>query len=920
MKLLHPTWTVCTWCGRGLWTFILWTLWLGLALLLLLQIGVAVSNELEVPAFILRSLEERFEASGIHATFGRASFDPSGRVLIEDTRLALPSHLEPIVTAHAVYVRLDPWALLEGKFEPRELRVMGASWLVPPMFAPSGQAEEIVRDFDATIRPGERELTIDQLTAYIAGVSVTAHGTVHLTGLKSRQKAPLPLVELLANHYPAFCRTLVTVTEKLAILDQPSLHLEFISSESRGAIAKIRLLAHGLKLDTPMPLEVTGLQLATKFPLFGDTPVMAHLELEADELHLLHKVSAHGIHAQMRGLLKPGLFTFEPRELKLTADDAAAEGFATQALLAQFTPGPLPQFQAEAAAQVMGAPLAVQADADLHERTATLRFNGTVSPALLTPISARVRHDVRKFFDFQSLVCDLGTARFGPGWKFQHLEARVAVQGVDAYHVPIDEAHGKVEFDGRHFNAPEAFARIGENFARGSYAEDIATRDYRFLLEGRLRPLDIGGWFHGNWWPNFFKNFEFPVAPPDASVDVNGRWTEGRRSVVFVYANAAAPIIRGAKFDRVRTLLFIRPTFYDGLAVFAAHESGTARGTFTYAVEPETFAWRSFDLNVVSSIGLPVPVQMIGPMAETWLTPFEFEHPPALNIEGRIEKMDDGKLRQNMRIGARSQGTLRFYHFPLENVSFNLLLKDDNIMLNDVEVGFAGGRTTGQTKIWGRGVERRLNFDYTLKEASLGRAVAALEEYSARKKGVPLPPPGKFVQEKTNVRVDITAKAEGLYSDPYSYHGNGNATLKGAELGQVHMLGLLSQLLKFTALRFTDANADFRIDGPKLVFPQFSVTGANSAIHASGDYALDRRELNFSAKIFPWRESKFILQNVVGAVLSPLSNMLEVKLTGSLEKPAWAFAIGPTNFLRSLTGRDESAKSTPPSPLKRTEP
>jgi hypothetical protein len=101
----------------------------------------------------------------------------------------------------------------------------------------------------------------------------------------------------------------------------------------------------------------------------------------------------------------------------------------------------------------------------------------------------------------------------GPGWKFEKFSARAHVFGIDAYHVHMEEGRAVVEFDGRHLRSPEAWARIGENFAQGSYEHDLATRQFRFLLEGRLRPLDISGWFT-SWWTNFFKDYELPVAPP----------------------------------------------------------------------------------------------------------------------------------------------------------------------------------------------------------------------------------------------------------------------------------------------------------------------------------------------------------------------------------------------------------------------
>ena len=167
----------------------------------------------------------------------------------------------------------------------------------------------------------------------------------------------------------------------------------------------------------------------------------------------------------------------------------------------------------------------------------------------------------------------------------------------------------------------------------------------------------------------------------------------------------------------------------------------------------------------------------------------------------------------------------------------------------------------------------------------------------------------------------MSLSAEGRFTDLFSYHGQGKARLEGSELGEVRLFGLLSELLNFTSLRFTAAHGDFKLDGASLVFPAVSVTGRNSAIEAHGSYALDRDALDFNARVYPFQESKSLL-SVVGAVLSPLSTALEVKLTGPLGQPKWAFVIGPTNLLRSLTqpvpaAPERQENGEPPDSLKR---
>ena len=922
-----PRWlTLCgqgaRWCAACVWSFAVWTLWLALALLLAVQIYIASTNELELPGFVLRELEARLTASGVQPAFGRATFDPSGRVLIENVRLSLPAFAEPVVSVRAAYVRLDPWALAVGKFEPREVRVTGASWAVPAMLSPSGRSEEILRDLDATIVPGENELTIEQLVARVAGVVVSAHGVVHVPAAGPAHAASLPVADFLAHNFPALCRQLVALSEQLAALESPVLHLELAPSESRGAIASAMLLARSYQLAAPVPVHATGLRIVTKFPLLGDAPVAARLELTADELQLPFDATARRVRAAVRGTLHPTQLRYEPRDFQLTAESVTAAGFTAGPVAAQLTPGPLPRIDADIVAELLGAPFAVHAETDFAARTAQLHFAGAVSPGIFGPLTNRLGVDVRRWFSFETLACSDGEARFGPEWKFQNVTARVALRGIDAYHVRIDEGRAVVEFDGRQFHSPEAWARIGENFARGTYDHDIKSRDYRFLLEGRLRPLEISGWFPSGWWANFFKQFELPAAPPDASVDVQGRWGEGRRSAVFVYVDTKELVIRGAKFDHTRARLFIRPAFYDGLELLATRDRGAARGTFTFTTDPTTFAWQQFDLDAVSTIDPALAAQIIGPAGAGFLAPFHFAQPPALKLAGRLTgpAAPEG-ARQSLRIEGRSDGEFRLHDFPLDRLAFTATLHDDALTLDPVEAGFAGGTATGRTKLWGRDRERRVSFDYTLKDASLGGAVKALQEYSARQRGAPPAAPGKFLTEHANVRVDLAAAAEGRYGDPFSYHGAGTATLQGAGLGEVRLLGLLSELLKFTALRFSTAQASFKIDGTKLVFPDVKLSGANSAIDARGDYALDKRALDFTARIFPFHESGNIIKKGLEVVLSPLTTVFEVKLTGTLDDPKWGLVLGPTNLLRALApGEAAPAAEKPVAPVDTEKP
>lgn len=891
---------------RTVLSLLLWTLWLALALLLVVQIYVASTSELHVPGVLMKRLEEQLAESGLRAAFGGSSIDPNGIVLLENARFSLPDFPEPVLTARAVYVRLNPWMLTVGRIEPREIRVMGAALFIPAMLARSGTAEELVHHADATLHLRGRELIVEQFTTRAGAATVMVRGTIPLPRRRG-ESDPRQLANFLQHRFPGLCRQASVAARELERFQEPLLDVELAVSDSGSPLVSVNFRARRMQAEQPVPFELEYPEASTRLLLL-EGPAVSRIDLSARELQVPSQATAQRLRAVVFGRLNPGDGpAFDIRSIEATADSLAAAGFDARNLSLVLLPKPLPLAEATVALEVMGEPLAVQAETDLRQKTARLNIRGRIAPAILGPLSERLRVDVRRYFDFGALDCATGEVRLGPGWKFQHATAQVALQDINAYGVKMESGHATVQFDGRRFYSPAAFARIGPNFAHGSYEQDLQTRAFRFLLHGRLRPMDISTWFR-DWWSNFFAQMEFPAAPPSASVDVRGIWKSGHETSVFVFADAAQPVARGVPLDRVRTRLFIRPSYFDGLELLAQRGPGSAQGTFMVRTNPVSHDWSLFDLKMDSTFELPLLAELTKPLGPRLLAPFEAASAPELRVDGRFEGPGAaGGARHRVRIDARAEGILRFHHFPLYDVSFGAGVTEKEILLDRLEARFGGGVVTAHARISPLGERPRLGFDVNLKGSSLGQVATALEEFFAFNQSRAPGTPGKFVREKASVRLDLAASGEGEYANPYSYRGDGHAVLEGAEIGEVSLLGALSELFTFTALRFNSARANFKIQGASLVFPEIAIRGESSAIDAHGTYALDRRELDFNAKVFPFQESGNLIKSVVGAVLTPLSNALEVKLQGTLQKPEWSFVIGPTNFLRSLSAeaRDE---------------
>lgn len=887
-------------CAHCLLSFCCWTIWLVLLLALVFQIYISFARELPVPQFLLRSLESRLATSGIKADFGRTTLDPTGRVLVENLRLSLNSLDEPAATAQQLYVQLDPWALLAGSFESRQIRAHGVNLRVPAMLSDTGRGEDLLHDMDLVVTLHEKSLELHYFTAKLAELSLSAKGVIDLSSLPRANAESMPVAEWLATHYPRICRNLTSASRHLAGVGHPRAELELLPAENLGAIVGISFRGSGFKDEAISKATVGAFQLSTRVPLWSPNPFFARIDASTASVDLPDEgVSAAHLRTTLRARLTHEKMDFSPLRAELEIGRITAHGVTLRDLSANLRLGGLPALEGDLVARLGRETVQLRGGGNIVERSASVHVQGGFDPDLLIPIGEKVGRDIRSFLDFGAPPSFDLDVEFAPGGKFAGLAGRVSATDVYARRVTLDRIDGHIAFDGDDFVATDAKAWIGSNFARGSYEHNIASREFRFLLTGQLRPPDISGWFR-EWWPNFWANFDFSQSAPRASVDVLGQWGRGPDTSVFVYVDSDQPVIKGVALDHATTLIYLRPHYYDAMDLRVRKGTGQATGNFVRRHSPVDRSLQRMDFDFSSSLDTATAAGLAGPAVQSVVKPFKLARDPQLKIRGYLAENGPGPLR-HIEVEGQTTDGLTFHGFPLNDLDFRAVMIDDELQIEPLRAGFAGGVTTGRIEIRGASGQQRLGFDLSLKQGNLEKAAGVLAEYSAAKHGVEKAKPSNYIQQTANVTVDMDVSAEGDLDDPFSFEGSGNAELRGRGLGEIRLLGLLSELLNFTALRFNDLRANFTVERDHLEFSEVSITGSNAAINAHGDYALDTQTLDFNARIYPFQESKFILKNVMGMVLSPLSSVLEVKLTGALADPKWAFVIGPTNFLRQLT-------------------
>jgi hypothetical protein len=885
-------------CGSCLVTVGCWALWLVLGVLLVALAYIALARELPVPGFVLRRIEAELARSGLVLSFGRAQFDPTGKVLLQDVRLRGTQFEDPLLTCRLLYVRHDFWSLLAGQTTPAEIQAEGAALFLPAMLSPSGTAEPVVSNLAVTLRREPPVWRIDQAAGRLGPLAFTLRGD--FTPPRTAA-APIDLARL-TSQFLQFARQLGTVTDRLAAFEDPSVEARL---ETAGiGVNRLSLLFTAAAARRPwnQPVNSGGLVAGTSVML-GGGPRIVPLHVAALDVEGPAGFHSDAVRATLRLETTPGRLAGRPVELQAAAATVDTPAGPVMGPLLRADLSHWPQLRTEIAALVDGEFLAAEVDAALQEQSARIHATGRAAPDLIRRVLTRHTPRAEPFFRFGDPVGFDARVELAPGWRFARLESRVDAGRLDSRGVPVTAARGRITIAGTSFLADDARAAVGEGQARGSYWMDFGTTDYRMLLNGRLHPVDISGWFRGDWWPNFWNRwFAFaPGASPAAEVDIQGRWKSPALSNNFVRAHARDARVWGGDFQAVDATLFVRPAFVHGLAAKGHRADGAQRlaGSFKRFGVPGSPDTDRFEFDFTTNADPAVLGRMLEGRADTVLASLRFSQPPAIHAWGALDG-EGPVLTPDYQFTGQADAPLHYYGFPLESAIVKGTVRGDDVRLQDVTFAAAGGTGAGHAKLSGPDGNRRLAFDLYLNKAALGPTVHAVQEYIAARDGTPVPtgPEGKFVRTAAASQLDFTLTAEGDPASLASFKGDGHAALTGGELGEVHLFGLLSQVLNsltlsFSSLKFNSARTSMRLEQGALFFPDLKVTGPSATIDARGRYVFTDNNLDFTARFKPYEQPGSLLAAAVSIVINPLTSILELKLNGPLGDPKWSVLVSP---------------------------
>lgn len=884
---------------------LLWSFWLVLVLTLGLGIWIASNPRLKVPTVLLRQLEAHLSSAPLRATIGGLVFSNEGELVASDLRFYLEGFDSPICVVETAHTSIDPWAVLSGQPGAQRLELSGAQLILPPQLSPDGSALPFVDDLDLALSYGDHQWRIHRLNAVSAGLSLRVEGALDDSALRPKtQTSTKPeLAPLIVNAL----RKASLLYPKLNGLGRGWLKISLLADPKQAAQISLSGGLAALELPTASQLEAYPLSFVLEpLPLLLTHPVDRSLFLHSGPLRS-PKASLDKLTTRLSFRLDPDL-SLSLTSLQITLPSVSNKWIPLEGVSLGLRPAkpltltfPLSpaaltdavktlKVEADFNSLTAGNLTAVQATVLLDDLSAELHARTELDSNIVSSISRIVGRDVLRFCSFTQHALFDGSISLGPRGKLRLAEGWAFADNIENYHVPISHVTGHVHFDGSYFLADQAYVRMGDYFARGSYDMDVHTRDFRLLLRGSLRPAYINPWFKF-WWPGFWASFEFPGQAPIADVDVNGRWGHAGTTYVFVEAEALKGAYHSVSTERVHTRLAVTPTSVRALEMNVWRPEGFVRGSFNRHYDPVQALWTKVEFEASGTANHQDAASLLGPEATALASNFVFEKAPSVQLKGWVNGpgAPEGPGHHVAFVGG-SEGKTTLFRFPLSKISAKGTWDGPDLQLPNFEATLAEGKLSGAARVDTTGTEHKMEFAGTLTEAKLGTALNTLETHLALLNNTDFTPdpkrlPGTFLS--------LTLSAAGRYDDIYSFFGKGSGHIWGDELAKVRLLGGLSQLLSFTSLRFTGAKAEFELQGPKAHFSSVRLIGHNSAIDGYGNLILPSQTLDFNAKVWPFDQTNGLIQSTLGLVLAPLSHAFEVKLSGTLGNPTWAFVYNP---------------------------
>jgi len=399
-----------------------------------------------------------------------------------------------------------------------------------------------------------------------------------------------------------------------------------------------------------------------------------------------------------------------------------------------------------------------------------------------------------------------------------------------------------------------------------TYVEDPQSHEY--FWEGRssidltaLKPLFTESQFKA------MNLFQF-TTPPVIAGNVWGVW-HGENSVgLRAVVDARDFKFRGETFAEAHLPLGYTNEWLTSSGAALRHEDQPVEVGQAWF---NTREMRLYLTNALARIDPGVVGRSIGPMTAEILEPYHFGRPPKAIVNGWLDVTDTDQADMTFQVEG---GPFRYWRFNLDSVSAGVHWKGPSLSINHLQGQFYGGQIQGVldadfTPRTGTDISYRIaitNVDMRPLMQDISNATNRLE--------------GALAGELNITRLNS--------SDWKSWQGNGRMHLKQGLIWDIPVFGMFSTVLNSIVpgvgnSKAEEGSATFIITNSIIRTRNLDIRASAMRLYYTGTVDFDANvNARMEASLFRdwWLPGK-----VFGLALTPLTKLLEYKVTGTLGNP-----------------------------------
>ncbi|MFT4902044.1 MAG: hypothetical protein ACI81V_001327 [Lentimonas sp.] len=835
---------------------------------------------------------------------GSIRLTANAQIELTDLSVRTPMLTQPAFQAQRTVIQLGLVPEQNLRLGVLDVTVTNGTLFLPAVYSPSGHRTALLQQMAFHLTPRSEQIHVDTFAALLDEIRLRGSLEWPLTPAQSPHESSITMQARIDRGYKLIASALKQKS-RFNALAQPTLNFKLQMLEDQSVQISTQLSSRSL-----IHPQLTGknIRIDAAFQIKeGHLNSSSSIQFKADELSAPGlKTSAQSIYGQIAQEDWSALVNGNWPELELCAAALTVRNYPLVAPKLQIDPKDYPRLQVTGSCAGLEGAAAFAGVVDVAAQSAEIEAQGSVDLLRLIPQQALEKLPTLELGPAPYYSVQL---RLKEGFQLDSAQVRAQADQLAVNGIKFDHIQATAQYAQGLFEIQDLHLRRGSQWLQLQFSLDRNSSDYRVALLGSAVPYEYNS-ILPRWWAAIFKDFDFSAVDYSyGDFIIYGNIKNRVADLYYGYAEARQVAYRGVQLAEADLIVRGRGRYAEVHNLHAKNGSAWARGNIAFASLPdEIHVPVSIRLDFDAHLPLADTQKLFGENIARIISDFESDESPTAHFSAAIfnQAYPHYSRHTYFNLSANSNGPVRFKQVPLDQLEFKLYGRPTATHLRELSFEFADGTGSAEIDInTPVAAEPRLRLNLQLRAANKDKTLAGLAPVIGNTSPST---PSEQAHHSEESALSLRLHLEGPANNPYGYSGYGSLLLQDPKLGSIKLLGPLSTLLENTPLNFTSLSLNtlqgsFQLDQATVQFSPLRIDGPSTQILAPGSFRIDTQELDMRVSISLFANlgaPKSPLKKFSDFIQSPLPNLLQFDLNGTLTKPRWRSLYDPRNLIPQL--------------------